>query len=239
MLTLQARGAFGFSEQAASIAVAARTGCDGRRTDSEDSHHATGMAIDDNPSDRDLAVNHSDVKVPIAGCHSLDQASESSADSSRPRTDARSMRKRRSGGTDSSAVLAAAARPGKVARAHDRIAAGGALASALPQAEAAAGASPGKKARMSWDTELHRSFLSALQKLGLRAAVPKTIMQARRLCLLVCIRVIARLRCMYVLRAIAAALCCINILARLHSADAGAACSHVVELVLWRMPQPP
>ena len=38
--------------------------------------------------------------------------------------------------------------------------------------------SPNKKARMTWDADLHRQFLKALSKFGLRHAVPKTIMQA-------------------------------------------------------------
>jgi SHAQKYF class myb-like DNA-binding protein len=38
---------------------------------------------------------------------------------------------------------------------------------------------PFKKGRMTWSPQLHRDFLASLTAIGLRAAVPKTIMQVR------------------------------------------------------------
>lgn len=143
---------------------------------SNDSHDATGMVT---------TSGHSDHPVdPCAGGILADQrqtnsvgsrsgGSQCSAESTRERTKAHNQRKR--------AASPGATSPGPAARPRSATKGPCLSAERPPDAWAQVGrtkASPNKKARMTWDADLHREFLKALSTLGLRHAVPKTIMQA-------------------------------------------------------------
>jgi len=41
------------------------------------------------------------------------------------------------------------------------------------------GGAPGKRPRLAWTPQLHKRFVDAVSHLGLKTAVPKTIMQVR------------------------------------------------------------
>ena len=115
------------------------------------------------------ALNLGDNHGPDGSSSSPSGGSQCSAESSRPR------RKRSSSATSPDPH----SRPSLKARYADLANASGGASWPLPEGRPKP--SPQKKARMTWCPALHRSFLQALTKLGLRNAVPKTIMQVQNL----------------------------------------------------------